>query len=175
MPQGPKVIKGRKVTGLPVLEREQGSTLGAVRELLYDDEGRRVEAVLLEEGSWFKGAKVVRWGDVLDVTENGVTVPSQTVIQDTREEKELADLSKHRQGLRGYKLINDAGEELGIIEDILFDPVTGHVLGCELSQGVVQDLLEGRWEALLPEDLVVRENTLLISQGEAEIFQPDSG
>lgn len=173
-------IKGRKLTGLPVIALDLGSELGAVKEILYEPREQRILALLLEEGGWIKGAKIVTWQDLRHIGEDAVTVQGAEVVLDSNSQKELQELCKNRTGLKGYKLLTEKGVELGIIEDILFDPSSGEIVGYELSRGVVQDLLDGRWEAILPENmlpdcLVFGENTVVIPEGQAQISQPELG
>jgi uncharacterized protein YrrD len=176
-PEG-NFILGRKLTGLPVIAASRGIELGEVREIIYQLTEQRIVAVLLEEGGWLKGAKLVNWEDLKHIGEDAVTVSGEEVILDSNSDSKLQQLCKNREGLKGYRLLTENGLELGSIEDILFNPSTGEIVGYELSQGVVQDLLDGRWEAFLPEhsgadQVVIGDNTVVIPDGYAQIFQPD--
>ncbi len=168
-------IKGRKLTGLPVIALDMGSELGEVKEIIYEPREQKILAVLLEEGGWIKGAKIVTWQDLQHIGEDAVTVKGSEVVLDSNSQKELQELCRDRVSLKGFKVLTEKGAELGIIEDILFNPSTGEIVGYELSRGLVQDLLDGRWEAFLPDNMVIGDNTVLIPEGQAQISQPESG
>lgn len=170
-----KYVKGRKITGLPVTTREEGCTLGFVRELLYDESGQQVMAILLEESTWLKGARLILWESLLKMNKQGITVSGKEVLLDCSEKDSLNDLCKSRTGLCGTSLLSTTGEEMGTVEDILLEPGTGCVVGCELSQGITEDLLEGRKEIVLPTALNQVEGKLMVSDKEIKIIQPDIG
>lgn len=167
-------IKGRKLTGLPIIALDMGSELGEVKELIYEPREHRILAVLLEEGGWIKGAKIINWQDLRHIGEDAVTVKGSEAVQDSNSQKELQELCRNRVSLKGFKLLTEKGEEIGIIEDILLNPSTGEIVGYELSRGIVQDLLDGRWEFFLPEEIVIGDNTVVIPEV-AQISQPESG
>jgi len=47
-------------------------------------------------------------------------------------------------GLIGTKVYSKAGSEVGVIRDVMFDPVTGRIEGFEISDGLLQDVIQGR-------------------------------
>lgn len=169
-----KILRGRKITGLPVIARDDGCTLGFVRELLYAQSGQQVRAILLEESTWLKGARLILWENLLNLNKQGITVSGKEVMLDCTGKEPLNELCNSRTGLCGISLLSSAGEELGTIDDILLEPGTGNVVGCELSQGITEDLLEGRKEIVLPPDLNQVEGTILVPEEEIQIIQPDT-
>ncbi|HEX3032198.1 MAG TPA: PRC-barrel domain-containing protein [Bacillota bacterium] len=170
-----KLIKGRKITGLPVIASDNGELLGYVRELLYAESGREVRGILLEEGTWLKGARLILWENLVSLNSQGILVPGRTAVLYSSDQDHLNALCNNRTGLCGTWLTSSAGEELGTVEDIVLEPLTGKVTGYELSQGITEDLLEGRKEIVLPENLTPVDGKLMIPGEQVQIIQPETG
>lgn len=111
-------LKGRKL-----VDTSSADTIGKVDGFLLDPATRTV--VGLEFKKTDHGS-VVRWTDLTGVGADAVTVTRADALGEP--EGPLADLvGKDRQVLK-KRVLTDAGEDLGPVHDIDFDPQSGALL-----------------------------------------------
>ncbi len=132
-----------EVVGLPVISAENGKKVGTVANLIFCPQRRRLEAVLLVPEGYLSGEMVILLKDVLNIGRDAVITSSSSCIsamKAVQTEGELEETGK----LEGLKIYSRAGEDLGVVKDVLFDQKTGLVEGVEVSDGIIQDIIQGR-------------------------------
>ncbi len=135
-------MRRRDVIGLDVVVAETGERLGRVEDVLVTHPAGRVMAFLLEGGGG--EAAVFPFEEVRAVGRGAVLVEAGAAPLLTRRKGRLRVLLQRHRGVMGLRLLGAGGEDLGTIEDLDFDPVTGRVTGYEVSGGLLEDLRAGR-------------------------------
>lgn len=148
-------MRGREIISLPVINLETREELGEVKELIYDPEQNQLVALVVEGGGWWRGARVINFEQVAHIKPEGVYIPQAEAIIDTNDTDETRRLWQERQCIFGHKFVNGDGEEMGTIEDILVDHETGALVGYEISNGVIEDLISGRINVDIPDNFVI--------------------
>ncbi|MGI9860123.1 PRC-barrel domain-containing protein [Moorella naiadis] len=150
--------KGREVVGLPVISRDRGEELGRIQDLYFDESGGNLKAILLADGGWLRQPRVVdfsrleaRGTDAFMVSDAGTVV------------HEPPPGTRRWQELKGLRLINSAGQELGLVEDLVIELPSGQVKALEVSTGLVNDLLDGRKELPLTGPVNWGEDTVIMA------------
>jgi uncharacterized protein YrrD len=69
---------------------------------------------------------------------------SDAVLIDEEAKAEFSDDGCGIKSLKGCSVISSEGKDLGTVEDLIMEVQDGRVLGWEISDGLVQDLVEGR-------------------------------
>lgn len=133
--------KGRQLLSLPVVEALTGEQLGEVKELLYDSRERRLIGFIIADGGWLRKARAVLLAQVQEITDTAVVVEDKSFVRDVGE---IGDSLMTSCDVQGYTLITADGRELGIIQDLVVSPASGVIVGYELSDGIIDDLLKGR-------------------------------
>lgn len=136
-------VRRAEVIGLPVLT-DAGERLGDVEDVLVDRGGRRVIGFLLAGGNRLLGHRVYPIEEVRAVGDGAVVVARRDTVLHTRQVNRLRRLLARHADLVGKRLVSRAGQDLGVISDLVFDPETGAVLGFDLSGGFFRDVTEGR-------------------------------
>lgn len=134
------MVHGRDWLGRPVLTQQGRRRIGEVVDLLLDAAGRRVVGLVVRSGV-LGGQRIVPLQHVRQASWDGIAVDVTPA--------ELATLSDeatwgHVRDLAGKRLLTRTGEELGLLDDIAFDPRTGLVENYRLTAGFVSDFLDGR-------------------------------
>ncbi|MBS4023194.1 MAG: PRC-barrel domain-containing protein [Dethiobacter sp.] len=148
----------RDVTGIPVIHAQSGKELGRVREWLLDGKGEYMLAFLVEGVGWLPQTKIIPFGQVVGLGDDAVIVhydEAQLSQQDTVRREDTCSVL-------GKRVLNSAGNEIGVVEDMLFDESSGRVAGWRLSSGLIEDLLSGRQVLELPTPLTMGEDVLII-------------
>jgi len=136
--------KGRELVGLPVISQDQGEELGRVQDLLYDEQAGCLKGLLLADGGWLRQSQVVDFARLAGRGPKSFTVTGAGDVS-----HELPSGARRWQEIKGLRLLNQEGEELGLVEDLVVDLPSGQVQALEISTGLVNDLLEGRREVPL--------------------------
>lgn len=149
----------RELSGLAVIHHTSGRELGKVREWLLDEHGETVVALVVEGGGWLPQRRIYPYQDIVSVGKDVVLVNSEGLLAQG-DPPQLESQATFR--VLGKRMVSGNGNELGIVEDVLFEEETGHVTGWRLSAGLIDDLLQGR--AVLEESLQLHigEDALII-------------
>ncbi len=144
----------REITGIPVIEATSGRELGRVKEWLLDSRGRSIMALVAEGESWLARKKTYPYDQVVGLGDEAVIVEPED--KDTK--------TVDARSVLGKRLLNAAGIELGVVEDILFEEETGNIRGFRLSSGLIEDLLSGRRVMEINSQISLDEDVLVISE-----------
>lgn len=149
----------RDICGLPVIHAANGRELGKVRELLLDEYGRSVVAFLVEGSGWLPQRRLFSFRDIVGLGNDAVMVSRDG--KPPAGEPPLYD-ERPTSRVLGMRVISADGNEIGIVEDILFEEETGRVTGWRLSTGLIDDILAGRKVMSIPLQMSIGEDVLLI-------------
>ena len=91
---------------------------------------------MLDEGGWFHPRRVLDFEAVHKVGETHLLAAESYLSEEAQ--------VRCGQDLHGLPVLRATGEEVGVMDDFFFDPVTGQVTALQLSRGFVDDLLNGK-------------------------------
>ena len=156
----------RKITellGLPVINLATGEQIGEVQDIVIDVLNRRMLGVLLRHAGWFSSGKGIPFAHVHGITADSLTVENAAAI--VRDEAFAAQGQTLRQeDIIGKHIVTAAGKTVGTLSDIYVDINTGRLTGCEISDSVIKDLLEGRRAISLPDLQKIGKETVIVSE-----------
>ncbi len=157
--------KSRDVIGLPVIVSETGEQIGTVRDLLFD--GRQnLRGVLLERDGWLRRGRFVAVENIAAFGADAVMIDSEDAVSPLgNEQREWVGLLSGDRKLKGRPVIKASGRELGWVEDVYFREELGTLIGYELSDGFLSDVLSGR--------KVLKPGALHLTWGKDVIIAPD--
>lgn len=122
-----------ETSGRKVLDTASATTVAKVSALLVDPAERRVVAVKVKR----KGDQdVLRWSALTSFGPDAVTVEGERVF--TSSDAQLDALSGKAGALVGKRVLTDAGDEAGTVQDVEFDPADGTVTALLTSEGDVE-------------------------------------
>ncbi|MBY6277507.1 MAG: hypothetical protein CWE10_15085 [Symbiobacterium thermophilum] len=148
------VSRARDLIGLSVLASPDMRPVGRVQEVLISRDGRRIRGLVLETGGLLSRRRVLDY--------QGVKAVGSTYV--LAEERYLEDEAETRCGsaLTGLPVLDGSGEELGMLDDLHFEPSTGEIHALQLSRGFVDDLLSGKAIVPLNGPAVTGEGAILL-------------
>jgi len=162
MTGGKTMRRASDLLGLPVFDSSQDQQIGTVREMLVDlPQGRLValvmpEKVLVEPG-------LIPVDHRLNIgTEEVRLLDKNTVIHgDKAENIRQGKLTLER--VRKLTVITRSGNRLGNVEDLIMDGC--HVFALELSDGLIQDIFQGRETINLPQEANFEDENIVVPDG----------
>ena len=132
------MYKVKELLGKEILDQDTGEKIASVREVIFDDDTRRVVALLTDEGL-LRGPSVVRWSSVANVADV-VAVRGGGSLADLDSDPEVSALRRRSDVVEGKEIVTEGGEKIGEVSDLLVDDLGG-VLGYEVKSGLVRDLM----------------------------------
>lgn len=136
-----------EVLNLPVISADNGKMAGIVKDVLFNTETREVKAFLLEHKGLEIGKRLIFLKDVISLGNDAVIIDSCACISAPGRAAYTESFGKKGRIL-GLRIFSRAGENLGVVGDIIFDWMTGRVESVEVSDGIYQDVVKGR--SILP-------------------------
>lgn len=111
----------RRSTGRKIISRASAQELGAVRHLLVDAQRREVTAVVIGRG---KKAQLIDWPHLSGFGPDAVMVSDEGALRPPADERERA-AADGKLELLDKRALTERGNELGRVDDVIFDPETG--------------------------------------------------
>ncbi len=138
-----KLHKYSQVIGLPVICADNGKKIANVKDVVFCPHKKSVLAFLIESRRYELKKKAILAKDVLSLGRDALIINDCSCITDFKELERTQEL-KERGRLLGRRIYTKWGEDLGTVEDVLFDHRNGTVEGVEVSDGLLQDIIQGR-------------------------------
>lgn len=111
----------RAAAGRKVISRASAQDLGAVGHLLVDAQERRVTAVIIGRG---RKARLIDWAALSGFGPDAVMVGDENALRPAAHDREAA-AADGKLEIVGRRALTEHGNELGVVDDVLFDPRSG--------------------------------------------------
>jgi uncharacterized protein YrrD len=109
--------------GRKVISRASAKELGNVEHLLVDTEQCRVASVVVGKR---RKARLVNWEGVSGFGADAVMIADEESLHEPQNEREQAAVRGQLE-LLGKRALSDLGNEMGKIDDVIFDPDSGRL------------------------------------------------
>jgi sporulation protein YlmC with PRC-barrel domain len=113
----------RAAVGRKAVSRVSAEDLGPVRHFVVDVAHKRVGAVVVGKG---RKARIVDWADLSGFGPDAVMVVDDGALRVPVDDHEKAAVDG-KLDLLGKRALSDLGNELGKVDDVVFDPATGQL------------------------------------------------
>ena len=138
------MLKGRELISLPLITLNNRKQIGEIKDLIYNPLENKVAGYIVESGGWLRDSRVLLHSDIIRREDEGIFVADESVIKGIKSVNILKKMVEEKRDIRGLRVECEDGRYLGVIQDLVLDETTGEITGYEISDGVIQDLLNGR-------------------------------
>jgi uncharacterized protein YrrD len=114
----------RAVQGHPVIVEDSAEQAGTVNGLVVDPAATTIQAIYL--GGRGASGRFVSWGDIASFGSDAVMIKHSESVRDSADEREQRTASRDL-ALLDRRVLTDSGDELGIVDDIEFNPTDGQL------------------------------------------------
>ncbi|HZQ78150.1 MAG TPA: PRC-barrel domain-containing protein [Acidimicrobiia bacterium] len=114
----------RQSSSRRVVSRASAADVGRLGHLLVDAEQRRITAVVVGKG---RKARLVDWDEIIGFGPDAVIISDDAAARPPADDHEGAAAHGEFE-LVGRRVLTDRGTEVGVVDDVTFDPGTGSVL-----------------------------------------------
>ncbi|MFN0090000.1 MAG: PRC-barrel domain-containing protein [Acidimicrobiales bacterium] len=109
--------------GRKVLSRDDAEDVGDVKTAVFDDRVQRIVALHVSGGR--RKAQLVAWEDVVGFGPDAVVITSAERLREAHDDESAA--VRRKINPIGALVIDDHGDQHGVVNDIRFDPESGSV------------------------------------------------
>jgi len=161
--------KVSELIGLPVVSKETGKKVSTIKEIIYSDRRNKIIGFIVNEGNIFREAKLVQFKNVYSIGNDAVVIENKNLIEKSTLLPEMSQLIDEKKTSEDEILTED-GESLGHVRDIIINTENGVVVGFILTDGLIQDLKEGRNVLPYNTQTIFGEDSIIISKEFKTLF-----
>lgn len=142
--------KSQEIIGLPVFSIINGIKIGQVKDLVINPEEGKVDFILVSDGSWYVGARILPFKDVMGIGEHAVTTESESMLLTISEAGNANSLLERNIEVKGNRVLTNKGNLIGVISEYEIDENTGKLN--KLEYKTAQD--EAKIEIIMAADVL---------------------
>ncbi|MUT67257.1 PRC-barrel domain-containing protein [Paenibacillus sp. NEAU-GSW1] len=147
------MIKLQQLIGLPVIVIHSGKHVGTVKDAWFDEHWKLLGLVLANAKRFATSVILVKWSDVLTCGEDAVLISGEDAVVSVKASEILRSFNSGTVKLKDLPVVTVQGVQLGRLSDVYFYPFQGtQIIGYELTDGFISDLMEGRKWLRAPDD-----------------------
>ncbi|MCM3599472.1 PRC-barrel domain-containing protein [Robertmurraya korlensis] len=147
--------------GVSVYEKESGSKVGEVNDLIISATSDSVQSLLVKQGMLVKRTALLDIQDVTSFGSDGVMIENRTLLRPINRGNHSS--IAFCRGLSGNMLLSSDGEQLGLIEDVYFKEELGTIVGYQCSDGFFSDIKEGKRVIKTDEPLQYGKDAIIVN------------
>lgn len=153
-----------EILGLKVISITEGKELGVVKELVINPAGGTVAALIIDDGQWFYGAKILPFMAIVGIGEYAVMIENSDQLASVTTSTETVELLNAGIKVIGAKVLTKSGRIQGHVIEYTVNE-TGKVISCEL------ELANGQGSTQLSSDYILTygKDVLIVSEPEIEL------
>lgn len=149
--------------GLPIIDASTGRPIGKVKDMWIRPDWT-IYGVLTDPPRWkISVAKGVFWEHIRSIGQDYVVISSKLAIRKAPDPDQYYGFSIGCTKLKDLSVITTDGERLGTVTDVYYEPNMGNkVIGFEISDGFISDIVEGRKWFRTPETIMLGEDVIVV-------------
>lgn len=128
---------------LPIISIADNEALHTVKNVLVNEKEHKIAALICKQGVFSK-QYILPYKKIIAVSSNGIMVKDMKSIFKVRQSDYKSPLITNSENIIGKFIINNNGDILGAVRDILFNPLNGEIAAFEVSEGYFDELIKGR-------------------------------
>jgi uncharacterized protein YrrD len=127
------MIKSSDVIDKPLLRKEIDKPVEVIHDIIFDPKANRILGFVVDEGGWFKDARIVLWEGIEHIDHLGMTLLSEKYLIPAGYAPPIQEVMAQDNILHQAKVITTAGDEVGQLADVYFNETTGEVEGFDVT------------------------------------------
>ena len=170
------IKKASEIIGLPVICLDEGCKSMEVKDLIYSHSKYQIEALVIQDGKFFQDRKAINFQDVIKFENNSIIIQNKDYIRSFRTNPSIFHEPSINENLLGIDVNSEGGSNIGMVQDISIDTLSGKIEYLIITEGIFDDLIEGR--PLMPMDnnnFTMNQNTLIISSNTTDKIINNTG
>ena len=127
--------KSADILRLPVISISEGKQVGTVKDLIIDASLGSVVALVIDDGSWYLGAKVLPFPSIVGLGESAVMVENTNTVLPVSAVPRLEQLMSAAVRVIGTRTLTRSGFMGGKVVELFVDEA-GRIVLCEVEENI---------------------------------------
>lgn len=167
------MIKSAALPGLPVVDLGTGQNLGRVKSLVLNAQEKAVVALVLDDGRWYLGVKLLLWPDLVGVGTDAITVTGKETIKSLVDCPDLEKWLAMSLDLTDTPVMSKSGKIWGKARGYTLDR-QGRLTSCEIERDNGETLTLAATDIIaLGKEVVIADDATSITAVSAKDDQDD--
>lgn len=166
---------GKSMLGKPIVTYDSGEKYKTITDLIFDQENNLLLGFLVDEAGWFSNALVLPLSNIQVIGNDGIIVASKEAITAASKFPQMQKILTRDNILKGTRIMTTDGRDLGTMEDLYFDDISGAIEGYEVSGGIFADAYSGRSFVPAPDTLRIGEDVAFVPAHTADLMEEQIG
>lgn len=166
--------KSQEIIGLPVFSIVDGRKIGQVKDLVINPEEGKVDFILVSNGSWYVGARILPYKAVMGVGEHAVTTESESLLTTISETTNANSLLEKNLELKGNRVLTNKGNLIGVVSEYEINEETGEIVRVEYKtaqdESVIESIIADQILTYGTDVLVVKEQVTLTTTNDSKVI-----
>ncbi|AOZ91862.1 PRC-barrel domain-containing protein [Paenibacillus crassostreae] len=156
-------MKLQEMLGLPVFDIEQGKKIGKIHDFMLGNNWTILGIELERKVLYSKMSNTISWEDIIAYGEDAIMIRNQLAVRKMKAVDIQLSYALGKKKLCDLPVITEDGLMLGRISDVYFDQKMGNtIIGLEISDGFVTDIIEGRKWLPCTSNMIIGESSVLV-------------
>ena len=121
------------IIGQPIISITEGKEFGNVKDLLVNHSDGTIAALVIDDGKWYLGAKLLPFTAIAGLGEYAVTINTSSDITSVTDRPEFEKMFEAGVKIIGTKVLTKGGRIQGKINEFIIDN-SGKITTCELEK-----------------------------------------
>jgi uncharacterized protein YrrD len=134
--------KSQEIIGLPVFSIIDGRKIGQVKDLVINPEEGKLDFILVSNGSWYVGARVLPFEAVMGIGEHAVTTESENLLTNINDTAGANTLLQRNIEVIGSRVLTDQGNLIGAVSEYAVDEASGKITSLEYKIAEDESIVE---------------------------------
>ncbi len=134
--------KSQEIIGLPVFSIIDGRKIGQVKDLVLNPEEGKMDFILVSNGSWYVGARVLPYKAVMGIGEHAVTTESENLLGSIQETANANNLLERNIEVKGNRVLTNKGNLIGVISEYEVEESSGKIVSLEYKTAQDESKIE---------------------------------
>jgi len=154
--------KFSKLIDLKVISEDNSMRLGKISDVLFDTKTLKICAFVISTNSIIPLAKLIKIDDISKIDATSVWVNNKNAITPTKAMRGTQNIASFQKDIDGSIIIHKT-HRMGVISDIMFNAEIGEIAEFEVSDGFVEDVLNGRKSVAIERDINIKDKKIVLN------------
>lgn len=136
--------KSRQLNGMIIIDKKTGAFIGRVRDTIFSPGSRGILGFSISCSKWHNDRKAVKIDNIDKIGTDMIISDKMDCIVEIGDCPDLKNALSEMERVLGLRVVSDSGDELGFLNDILIDEKDMIIDGYSITDGIVEDIINGR-------------------------------
>jgi len=154
--------KFSKLIDMKVISEDNSTRLGKISDVLFDTRTLKICAFIISTNSIIPLAKLIKIDDISKIDATSVWVNNKNAVVPANAMRGTKNIASFQRDVDGTTVIHES-HRMGVISDVLFNSEIGEIAEFEVSDGFVEDVLNGRKSVAIERNISFKDKKIVLN------------